>query len=79
MKVIESGGSAMNTALPHVSKIFFTVLHWIGKQIVDDVPPEIALCEFDCDKTQCTLKEWESCPRRLSKPAGELMPLRRAS
>lgn len=60
----------MNAELPYASKGFFAILQWIGKQIVDDVPPEIALCEFDCDKTRCTLKEWQSCPRRLSKAGG---------
>jgi len=53
------------------SKGVVPILHWIGKQIMDQVPPEIALCEFDCDKTQCTLKEWKACPRRLRKEAGE--------
>jgi hypothetical protein len=55
----------MNTEISFTKKEFFAILHWMGKQIVDEVPPEIAVCEFDCDKTQCTLKEWKSCPRRL--------------
>jgi len=33
--------------------------------LVETVPNDIALCEFDCSKTQCSFGEWESCARRL--------------
>lgn len=61
----------MNTELPYASEGLSPILHWLKKQIVDEVPPEIAVCEFDCEKTQCTLKEWNACPRRLRRGAGE--------
>lgn len=48
---------------------------WIKKQIVQEVPEAIALCEFDCNKQQCTEEEWEKCPRRTAWAAGELMPV----
>ena len=35
-------------------------------QIVADVPPEVARCEFDCRKTQCRFGEWVNCKNRLS-------------
>lgn len=47
---------------------------WIRNQIVQEVPIEIALCEFDCDKQQCTEEEWRTCPRRLASVAAQLMP-----
>jgi hypothetical protein len=47
---------------------------WVKDQIVQDVPKDSALCEFDCRKEQCTIGEWETCERRLDKGAGELMP-----
>jgi hypothetical protein len=28
---------------------------WLKKQIIGDVPPEDAFCEFECDKSQCRL------------------------
>lgn len=37
----------------------------IKKPIVEAVPNDIALCEFDCRKTQCHFDEWENCGRRL--------------
>ncbi len=51
----------------------------IKNQIVQDVPEEIALCEFDFHKQQCTEREWQTCPRRIARAAGELMPAREAS
>ena len=46
---------------------------WLKEQIVQDVPEDIALCEFDCRKGQCRMGEWESCERRLK----DLQDLRR--
>lgn len=45
-------------------------------QIVGDVPEDIALCEYDCRKQQCSMDEWATCDRRLRRAAGELMPPR---
>jgi hypothetical protein len=42
--------------------------------LVQDVPVEYAICEFDCRKPECTLAEWTTCKRRLEMAAGELMP-----
>ncbi len=42
--------------------------------IIQDVPEDIALCEFDCNKGQCKMEEWEKCKRRLSGAANELKP-----
>jgi len=49
-------------------------LRWLKDQLVREVPPEDALCEFDCRKEQCFYDEWATCERRLNRAAGELMP-----
>jgi len=46
----------------------------LKKQVADDVPGDIAICEFDCRKEQCLYEEWATCERRLSKASGELKP-----
>jgi hypothetical protein len=38
--------------------------HGLKDQIVQEVPPEIALCEFDCRKPECSHGEHEVCERR---------------
>ena len=38
---------------------------WLLNAIVQDVPDEIAGCEFDCRKGQCRHEEWSTCSRRL--------------
>jgi len=43
-------------------------------QILDDAPEDLAICEFDCRKEQCTQDEWARCERRFRKGAGELFP-----
>jgi hypothetical protein len=58
---------------------FKRLWRWVKDQIVQDVPKDNALCEFDCRKEHCTLGEWETCERRLDKAAGEIMPLDRRS
>lgn len=47
---------------------------WLRDQIIQPVPQESAVCEFDCRKQQCSMGEWANCDRRLNKAAGELMP-----
>ena len=53
---------------------FSRARNWLRDPIVQPVPEGSALCEFHCRKQQCTMGEWESCDRRLSHAAGELMP-----
>jgi hypothetical protein len=33
--------------------------------IVQPVPDDLALCEFECSKTECSAEEWKHCKRRL--------------
>jgi hypothetical protein len=47
------------------------IWQWLQNQIIQTVPEDSALCEFDCSKCQCTLEEWQTCARRLNKAAGE--------
>jgi hypothetical protein len=63
----------------HSSSLISRGWQWFRAQFVQEVPEESALCEFDCRKGQCTLEEWNSCERRLSKAAGELMPSPRSA
>jgi|SRR5690348_12901673 len=44
------------------------------RQLIGDIPDDIALCEFDCHRGHCSYGEWASCARRISNAAGELMP-----
>jgi len=42
---------------------------WIKNQMIQDVPEDDAVCEFDCPKGQCTVGEWKTCETRLRKAA----------
>ena len=32
--------------------------HWLRDQIVAEVPADLAVCEFECRKTECFSDEW---------------------
>jgi hypothetical protein len=64
---------------PSVSKlnsVFRPIWRWFVDGIVQDVPENVSLCEFDCRKQHCTFNEWAICERRRRKASGELMPQR---
>jgi len=50
------------------------LIQLVKRNIVGDVPDDIALCEFDCRKGQCMQGEWAACDRRIHKASGELFP-----
>ena len=50
------------------------IWQWLQDQFIQTVPDDCAVCEYNCRKCQCTSGEWESCARRLNKPAGETIP-----
>lgn len=41
----------------------------VKDHLVQEVPADIACCEFDCRKPQCAMGEWENCSRRLDDAA----------
>jgi hypothetical protein len=49
---------------------------FVKRQIVGDAPEELSICQFDCPKGECRQDEWDTCERRISKGAGELLPPR---
>jgi hypothetical protein len=57
-----------------VSGLFRGFCRWVADKIIQDVPEDTALCEFDCQKGQCTDGEWANCDRRIKRAAGELWP-----
>ena len=44
---------------------------FVKRQFIDDVPEDLAICEFDCRKGQCIQDEWDTCGRRTGKGAGD--------
>ena len=44
--------------------------NWLANEVIQDVPDELAACEFDCRKQHCTSDDWSSCERRLKAMEG---------
>ncbi len=57
--------------MPDQKSILKRCTDWVKRQLIDRVPAEVALCEFDCRKGQCVSEEWETCTRRLNKGTGQ--------
>jgi hypothetical protein len=43
---------------------------WVGSQIGQRVPEDLAVCEFDCRAITCSWADWRECPRRLEMRTG---------
>jgi hypothetical protein len=41
---------------------------WIKVQVIQEVPSENAVCEYDCKILECAEDKWENCENRLRKP-----------
>ncbi len=47
----------------------------LKRNLVQEVPEELAVCEFGCRKTHCTMAQWATCRYRLQ---GGLIPQQKA-
>jgi len=47
---------------------FFELFQWVRKELVQDVPEELAICKFDCRKSRCSQDDWIRCKRRILLP-----------
>ncbi len=43
--------------------------HRLKSLVIAEVPEDVAICEFDCSKNQCTQGEWATCQRRIQLEA----------
>lgn len=64
----------MPEGLSRRNNSFHRLWRFVRRQIVDDLPEELVICEFDCRKGQCQQDQWETCDRRIRKGAGEFFP-----
>ncbi|HEY6488677.1 MAG: hypothetical protein WCC26_05620 [Terracidiphilus sp.] len=60
--------------MPEKSNKLIRLLHWASGHFVQEVPEDLAVCEFACRHAQCTQGEWETCERRLTYMAGQRAP-----
>jgi hypothetical protein len=60
--------------MPQLGSSLRGFFQWVRNQIIQDVPEDIAICEFDCRAGQCTPGEWELCERRLNRAEGKRLP-----
>ena len=44
---------------------FYRLWQRFRNKVIQEVPEDIQLCEFECRKLQCTMSGWARCERRL--------------
>ena len=52
------------------------MLAWLMKNLVEEVPEQLSVCEFDCPNHECTINDWASCERREQALLQERMAIR---
>ena len=58
-------GEGMITMIARTTKRMVDRLcDWIGIQLVSDVPGDIAACEFECKRPECSDERFVGCERR---------------
>ena len=54
---------------------FVKLWQWAKNHIVEEVPANLAICEFQCRREQCTVSYWRTCELVGNKPEMERSPL----
>src|ERR1700733_6905881 len=65
LAVLEAASRGLVDLRHEAAKANLQLQSWIAGHIIQDVPSQIAMCEFGCSKSQCTSQEWHTCSRRL--------------
>jgi hypothetical protein len=40
------------------------MIAWLLKNLVQEVPEQLSVCEFDCPNNECTISDWVGCELR---------------
>lgn len=40
------------------------MIDWFLKHLVQEVPDQLSVCEFDCPNNACTISDWLACELR---------------
>jgi hypothetical protein len=77
LNVLKFPGPSVNPLVPEerftVANPFLRMWQNLKRQIVDDVPEALAICQFDCARARCLLDEGRPCEQLSRKAARELV------
>ena len=65
LAVLEAALRCVEKLRREAAKANSQLRHWITDHSIQDVPSDLAVCEFDCCQDRCTFGEWETCQNRL--------------
>jgi len=73
--------SIISTALQRIpdASLFDRGWRFLLDQLMQEVPAGLAVCEFDCRETDCTMERYVSCERRLQAGRPAAVPSKQAA
>lgn len=46
---------------------------WLSDHLIQNVPEEISVCEYECQEAECNIAKWAMCQKRLASPEQALL------
>jgi len=43
------------------------VQRWIADHIIQNVPEEVSVCEYECQEPNCHIAKWAMCEKRVPR------------
>jgi hypothetical protein len=40
---------------------------WLSQHLVQSVPEEISICEYECQEPECHIAKWALCEKRVAR------------
>ena len=41
---------------------------WFADHVIQNVPEEVSVCEYECQEPDCHLAKWALCEKRTAEP-----------
>lgn len=56
-----------------VTRSIGRVQRWFADHIIQNVPEEVSVCEYECQEPDCHIAKWAMCEKRLTHPEKALI------
>jgi hypothetical protein len=58
----------LRLATQPVARSFGRVQRWLADHIIQNVPEEVSVCEYECQEPDCHIAKWAMCEKRATRP-----------
>ena len=57
----------------HGTRAIGRAQRWFADHIVQNVPEEMSVCEYECGEPDCHIAKWALCEKRVQQPENVLI------